>query len=136
MKIGQELRPLVCKMDIQTHRQTNKQTNKSRSVKVTVTQGGKLNWVTEIKCTETREIGTMVLVRGTLHQWHSRVPTNDATSSHRLHSIEREHETLYGIFIETKRAYRLYERYYNIHFKLVFYDCKSSSAKVDKKRCS
>ena len=40
------------------------------------------------------EVGKMstsvlVLVRGTLHQRHSRVPTNDATSSHRLHSIER-----------------------------------------------
>ena len=35
-------------------------------------------------------MSTIVLVRGTLHQRHSRVPTNDATSSHRLHSIERE----------------------------------------------
>ena len=35
-------------------------------------------------------MSTSVLVRGTLRQRHSRVPTNDATSSHRLHSIERE----------------------------------------------
>ena len=35
-------------------------------------------------------MSTSVLVRGTLHQRHSRVPTNDATSSHRLHSLERE----------------------------------------------
>ena len=35
-------------------------------------------------------MSTSVLVRGTLHQRHSHVPTNDATSSHRLHSIERE----------------------------------------------
>ena len=35
-------------------------------------------------------MSTSVLVMGTLHQWHSRVPTNDATSSHRLHSIERD----------------------------------------------
>ena len=35
-------------------------------------------------------MSTSVLVRGTLHQRHSRVLTNDATSSHRLHSIERE----------------------------------------------
>ena len=34
-------------------------------------------------------MSTSVLVSGTLHQRHSRVPTNDATSSHRLHSIER-----------------------------------------------
>ena len=34
-------------------------------------------------------MSTSVLVRGTLHQRHCRVPTNDATSSHRLHSIER-----------------------------------------------
>ena len=35
------------------------------------------------------EVGKMnnhVLVRGTLHQQHSHVPNNDATSSHRLHS--------------------------------------------------
>ena len=37
-------------------------------------------------------MSTSVLVRGTLHQRHSRVPTNDATSSHRLHSIEREQD--------------------------------------------
>ena len=35
------------------------------------------------------KMSTSVLVRGTLHQQHSRVPTNDATSSHRLQSIER-----------------------------------------------
>ena len=34
-------------------------------------------------------MSTSVLVRGTLHQRHSHVPTNDATNSHRLHSIER-----------------------------------------------
>ena len=35
-------------------------------------------------------MSTSALVRGTMHQRHSRVPTNDATSSHRLHSIDRE----------------------------------------------
>ena len=37
-------------------------------------------------------MSTSALVRGTLHQRHSRVPTNDATSSHRLHSIYTESE--------------------------------------------
>ena len=37
-------------------------------------------------------MSTSALVRGTPHQQHSCVPTNDATSSHRLHSIERERE--------------------------------------------
>jgi len=37
---------------------------------------------------EVGKMSTSVLVRGTLHQWHSHVPTNDATSSPRLHSIE------------------------------------------------
>ena len=34
---------------------------------------------------EVGKMSTSVLVRGTLHQRHSCVPTNDATSSHRLH---------------------------------------------------
>ena len=34
-------------------------------------------------------MGTSLLETGALHQRHSRVPTNDATSNHRLHSIER-----------------------------------------------
>ena len=44
---------------------------------------------------EVGKMSTGVLVRGTLHQRHSRVPTNDATSSHRLHSIERENVYMY-----------------------------------------
>ena len=39
---------------------------------------------------EVGKMSTSALVRGALHQRHSRVPTNDATSSHRLHSIERD----------------------------------------------
>ena len=41
-------------------------------------------------------MSTSVLVRGRLHQRHSRVPTNDATSSHRLHSIERDQTMVAG----------------------------------------
>ena len=39
---------------------------------------------------EVSKMSTSVLVRGTLYQRHSRVPTNNATSSHRLHSMERD----------------------------------------------
>ena len=50
---------------------------------------------------EVGKMSTSVVVRGTLHQRHSCVPTNDATSSHRLHSIERMESSLFGRWYST-----------------------------------
>ena len=62
---------------------------------------------------EVGKMSTSVLLRGTLHQQHSRVPTNDATSSHRLHSIER----VLAFLIWNRESLETNDTHYKYHFK-------------------
>ena len=76
---------------------------------------------------------------GTLHQRHNRVPTNDAISSHRLHSMERNYTHFYThISVHThtntlfKSAVQTYQKYFNIrahveHHNVVLVDSELSA---------